>query len=262
MTFNGGERGWGRTSLDIASHTANSITFLVFDRAWNGFPGTAGSSLTHTVTPYEWRIAYGITPTRGRSPYDLSQQVFWNLDGFAANSSRTIAEHTLHLPYSGLRLETDEYGIPTGDIKGNRLNSTYDYWSAARSLSSGLNSPTKHSNTSGCRNGGGYDDTFLISRSQPWNRDDHLVASLESPRSGIKVDLYTDQEALHVLTWNAPDGKIASYYSNSSLLWYLVMANTTSRRHYAERDPRKDQGSATCGYFSADARLDRRNKPS
>ncbi|KAH8692265.1 hypothetical protein BGW36DRAFT_431486 [Talaromyces proteolyticus] len=48
----------------------------------------------------------------------------------------------------------------------------------------------------------GYDDIFLIARSQPWKKEDHPVATLYSAHSGITVDLYTDQEALHLHTWN------------------------------------------------------------
>lgn len=206
-TINGGEHGWGRMSFDVASHMKDSITFVVFDRGKNGFPGTAVSSLTHTLTPHAWHIAFGVTPTMAKSPISLSQQVFWNLDGFAEGSTKTVAEHTLHLPFSGLRLAADQDGIPTGDIIGNKVNSTYDFWSASRSLATGLRAVETSSKNGGAKCTG-YDDTFLISRSQPWSKDNSPVATLSSPQSGIKLDLYTDQEALHVLTWNEADGSI------------------------------------------------------
>lgn len=216
-TINGGEHGWGRMSFDVASHMKDSITFVVFDRGKNGFPGTAVSSLTHTLTPYAWHIAFGVTPTMAKSPISLSQQVFWNLDGFANNSSKTISDHTLHLPFSGLRLATDQDRVPTGDLIGNKVSSTYDFWSAPRPLAIGISSGVE--TNSNCGGGGGatnctgYDDTFLISRSQPWSKDNSPVAALSSPRSGITLDLYTDQEALHLLTWNDKDGKQSFVFS-------------------------------------------------
>ncbi|KAL2833068.1 putative aldose 1-epimerase family protein [Aspergillus pseudoustus] len=212
-TWNGGKHGWGRTILDIGSHTEDSITFVLFDRSWNGFPGTAASCLTHTVTPYEWRIAFGATPTRKPSPINISQQVFWNLDGFAANSSRTIAEHRLHLPLSGLRIETDAEGIPTGDLKANKLGSAYDFWSGdGKLLGRGLEQlrecpASRHPLSQ--RGTDGYDENFLVVRSQPWKKEDQPVASLSSDHSGITVDLYTDQEALHVQTWNDAFGPVS-----------------------------------------------------
>ncbi|KAH7310215.1 putative aldose 1-epimerase family protein [Rhexocercosporidium sp. MPI-PUGE-AT-0058] len=196
LTTNGGEKGWGRESLNVVSHMKDSITFVIFDGPGkNGFPGVAVSSLTHTVTPYEWKIAYGVTPVRKTSPISISNQVFWNLDGFAKGSSKRVMDHALHLPFSGLRLDTNAYGIPTGDIKGNKKNSTYDFWSSPRPLAPGLRKPDT-----------GYDDTFLISRSQPYDWTMRPAATLASNHSGIKLDLYTDQEALHVLTWNEEDG--------------------------------------------------------
>lgn len=178
-----------------AGHTKNSITFVVFDRdrgSRNGFPGGAAASLTHTLTPYEWKISYGVTPIGASFPISLSQQVFWNLDGLDSSHSeeRTVSDHNLALPFSGMRLDTDESDIPTGDIRGNRANSTFDFWSKPRKIG-----PTP------------LDDTFLISRRQPWSMYTAPVASLKSEKSGVKMELYTDQEALHVVTWDKETGE-------------------------------------------------------
>lgn len=195
-TLDGGARGWSQNALDVGSHTKNSITFVVFDRAGkNGFPGNAGSSLAHSVYPYEWRIAYGVTPTRTSDPVpiNLSHQTFWNLDGFRPGSPGTVADHTLHLPFSGLRLEEDETSVPTGNIKGNPTGSCHDFWSETKEMATCLGRK------------GGYNDLYLISRRE---RDDGAVATLSSHRTGISVDMYTDQEAIRLLTWeNRPDRK-------------------------------------------------------
>jgi len=192
-------------AFDVGSHTRNSITFVVFDRAGkNGFPGNGGSSLTHSVYPYEWRIAYGVTPTRTSQqvPINLSHKTFWNLNGFRPGSE-TIEEHLLHLPFSGLRLEEDEHGIPTGDIKGNKLNTPRDFWSGPKRLLKGLTH---------C---GSFDDLFLVSRPNPWERTSNPVASLSSEQSGITVDMYTDQEAVRLLTWDG--GAQCKYTEGTSL---------------------------------------------
>jgi aldose 1-epimerase len=191
-TFNGGERGWERMTFDVGSHTPNSITFVVFDRLGkNGFPGNSGSSLTHSVYKNEWRMAYGVTPTRTstRVPINLSHKTFFNLDGFS-KGSETIKDHKLRLPFSGLRLEEDEHGIPTGDIKGNKLDTPLDFWSESKRLSESLGQLSA------------LDHLFLVQRPNPWHKDSDPVASLSSDRSGIKVDLYTDQEAVRLLTWD------------------------------------------------------------
>jgi aldose 1-epimerase len=191
-TWNGGDKGWERMTFDVGSHTPNSLTFVVFERdGKNGFPGNSGSSLSHSVYPYEWRIAYGVTPTRTsiRVPINLSHKTFFNLDGFR-KGSETIKEHRLRLPFSGLRLEEDEHGIPTGDIKGNRIDTAYDFWSSSKRLSESLGDL------------GALDHLFLVQRPNPWHKDSYPVASLSSDRSGITVDMYTDQEAVRLLTWD------------------------------------------------------------
>jgi aldose 1-epimerase len=192
----GGRRPWGRAKFDIVSHSKNSITFLLVDLPHkNSFPSLLSAALTHTVTPYEWHISLGVTPL-GKSPINLSYQVFWNLDGFREGSPKTVRDHILYLPFSGLRLETDQDGAPTGNIRGNRMNSTYDFWSMPRPLGVGLTEGET-----------GYSDTFLISRSQAWSRDAEPVATLASMYSGVQLELYTDQDAVHLLTWNEKDGE-------------------------------------------------------
>lgn len=136
-TQDGGGRGWSRIALDVGSHTPNSLTFVIFDKARkNGFPANLGSSLTHSVFKNEWQISYGVTITRTSDlvPINLSHQTFWNLDSFGPDSDGTIGEHTLYLPLSGLRLEEDEHGISTGDIKGNMKETCHEFWSRPRHL--------------------------------------------------------------------------------------------------------------------------------
>jgi aldose 1-epimerase len=96
-TIDGGKRGWGNIKLEVAVHLKDTLTFFIYDRYDNGWPGIAGASLTHTVTPFAWHMAYGSTPMREAFPMDLSHRAYWNLDGFVANSSRTIENHKLSL---------------------------------------------------------------------------------------------------------------------------------------------------------------------
>ncbi|KAM3426612.1 hypothetical protein NHJ13734_009359 [Beauveria thailandica] len=184
-TIHGGDKGWGNVLVHPGARTKNSITFVVFDRGMDGFPGRAAASLTHTLLPYEWRISFGVTPLLHEYPISLSQQVFWTLNGL-----RGSADHALHLPYGGMRLEQDGNGVPTGSIVGNKRGSSLDFWSGPRKPSETL------------------DDTFLINRRGGWEMNTAPVASLSSNDSGISVDLYTNQEALHVVTWDDYSGQV------------------------------------------------------
>lgn len=208
--FNGGEHGWGRTTWDVAVHINNSITFVLFDRMWNGFPGIFAACLTHTVTPYEWQVAFGVTPLIKTAPLDLSQEVFFNLDGFRSGGTRTVLDHTLHLPSAGMRFEHDELGIATGNILSNRKAREFDFWSSpARTVGDALRQGPelpRHCLLEGGR-GCGYDEIFLLSHEDTGRKDERPVAVLSSPHSGVSMSLFTDRDALHVHTWNQKDGK-------------------------------------------------------
>ena len=81
-TFNGGDKGWGRLDWAVPSNEEDSIVFVMFDRGKNGFPGLFISCVTHTVTPHEWHIEYGVTPLlMPGGPINMAQQVYFNLDG-------------------------------------------------------------------------------------------------------------------------------------------------------------------------------------
>lgn len=220
--FNGGDNGWGRTTWDVAVHINNSITFVLFDRMSNGFPGIFAACLTHTVTPFEWRVAFGVTPLIKTGPLDLSQAVFFNLDGFqsAAGANRTVLDHSLYLPSSGMRFEVNELGVPTGSVLPNTRAAGHDFWSSPRSIGEGLRRRMPVLPAS-CRSAGsrecGYDDTFMLAHEDMGRKEERPSAVLSSAYSGITMELFTDRDALHVHTWNEKDGKSFRFVSSYSV---------------------------------------------
>lgn len=213
--FNGGHEGWGRQTWDIATHIENSITFVLFDHKWNGFPGIFASCLTHTVTPHQWRVAFGVTPLLKPGPINLSQQAFFNLDGFKSNSSHTILNHEIHLPTAGFRFELDELGIPTGDLKSNRKGGKHDFWSTKRRVGEGLRQERTKELSAGCETHNETDCTFdtmyMLSHRPLADKEDAPAAILSSATSGITMELYTDHDAVHVHSWNDAQSKISLF---------------------------------------------------
>ncbi|KAH1744275.1 hypothetical protein KXV78_006670 [Aspergillus fumigatus] len=188
----------GLDDARVILHISNSITFVLFDNRWNGFPGIFASCVTHTVTPYEWRIAFGVTPLLKAGPINFSQQVFFNLDGFRGNASTsdasdsTVLNHRPRLPSSGMRFDVDEWGIPTGDMKSNREGKEFDFWSADKFIGDEVQ-----------KGNAGSDVTYVLSHKPLGDKEDEPVAILSSKPSGVTMELYTDQDALHVHTWNS-----------------------------------------------------------
>ena len=199
-TYNGGKKGLGQHDFEVPYHKDNSILFVFFDRATNGFPGTFVGSITHTVTPYQWHIGYGVTPLLAEGgPLNLAQQVFFNLDGLRTSGNNTVLDHKLHLPLSGMRFGVDELGVATGDVLSNRKGKEHDFWSGSKEIRDALKANHQ---------GSSYDETFMLSHRHPDTKRENPAAILSSARSGITMEVYTDQDALHVHTWDQKNGEL------------------------------------------------------
>lgn len=172
----------------------------MFDKGKNGFPGLFVGCVTHTVSPYAWHIGYGVTPLlMPGGPLNMAQQAFFNLDGLRRTDNGTvgsISDHELHLPMSGMRFHFDEYGIPTGNILSNGKDKEHDFWSSPKSIRHVLDKNPDALASS-------YDQTFLLTHKYADSSRRHSPAAiLSSPRSGVTMEVYTDQDALRVHTWS------------------------------------------------------------
>lgn len=159
----------------------------------------------------------------------LSSHTYWNLDGFQNPDTPLALNHSLHLPYAGLRTAIDNIEIPTGDLLANKQYDINDWWSSPKQLGANLTSPSLLGNCG--FNCTGYDVSIAtlralarrLSTDPPaplsqncyiLNRDSAAaqnwqaapVATLASPWSGIQLDVYTDQAAFQLYTCNNMNG--------------------------------------------------------
>jgi len=145
-------------------------------------------------------------------------QTYWNLDGFANPETPTANNHTLYLPYSGQRIGVDNILIPDGSILPNHRYSVNDFWSAPKQLGANLTSPEIVGNCG--FNCSGYDNAWLINRAQngPYDwRTEGPVASLSSNFTGIKVDIFTDQDAFQVYSCPGQNGMFQRHTLSQNL---------------------------------------------
>ncbi|KAI8955823.1 aldose-1-epimerase [Xylaria longipes] len=209
-TLHGGHDGWDYRKFTVVSHTKDSITFSIVDPdGKEGFPGEVVSYITYTLNNYTWDFKMVALATTKKTPIMLSSHTYWNLDGFANNETQTALNHTLYLPYSGQRVGVDNILIPTGDILANKKGSVNDFWSAPKQLGASLNDPEAYGNCG--FNCTGYDTCWLITREEPynWRDESNFVARLQSPWSGIQLEVYTDQDAFQVYSCNGQNGTLA-----------------------------------------------------
>ncbi|KAH8730955.1 galactose mutarotase-like domain-containing protein [Phaeosphaeriaceae sp. PMI808] len=197
QTLHGGPNGWDHRNFTIVSHTKDSITFSIVDPdGEQGFPGEVVSYVTYTMTPNTWKIKIVAMATTKKTPIMLTSHTYWNLDGFANPDTPLALNHTFHLPYSGQRIGVDGALIPDGSILPNKKYSVNDFWSSPKQIGANYTSPEIFENCG--TNCTGYDNCWLVNRAQngPFDwRKSGPVASLWSNWSGIRVDVFSDQDA-------------------------------------------------------------------
>ncbi|EON69398.1 hypothetical protein W97_08658 [Coniosporium apollinis CBS 100218] len=209
-TLHGGPRGWDWRNFTVVAHTTSSVTFSIVDPdGEQGFPGEVISYITYTVTPYQWHIKMVALATTKKTPIMLTSHVYWNLDAFQNPNNPTALNHTLHLPYSGQRIAVDGILIPNGTILANQPGSVNDFWTAPKQVGASFDDPEILGNCG--TNCSGYDNCFLVNRAQegPFDwRSKGPVATVLSEWSGIRIDIWSDQDAFQLYGCGGQNGKL------------------------------------------------------
>ncbi|KAF2400554.1 galactose mutarotase-like protein [Trichodelitschia bisporula] len=210
-TLHGGPDGWDWRNWTVLAHTPTSITFELRDPDGSqGFPGEVISQVTYTVAKQRWYIRMVAQALTKKTPIMLSSHVYWNLDAFQNPNGLSALNHTLYMPYSNRRIATDGILIPTGQLLANERGSVNDFWSEPRTIGEGFGDPAIAGNCGGgCV---GYDTCYLVNRTpeeeSDWRgaRRGGPVAVMGSEWSGIRVAVYTEQEAFQVYSCNGQNG--------------------------------------------------------
>lgn len=169
--LHGGNLGFGRrvwNVTDITSGENQSITFsLLSDDLDQNYPGALHVTLKYTLTEAnELQLEYKATTTED-TIINLTHHSYFNLNGH--DSSVLDQEMTI---VSDEILETNSESIPTGKFTA-LSGHAFDFRSAK-------NCPAS------------IDNSFVI---KPSNE---VVATLYSPKTKLKMSVYTDQPSVHI----------------------------------------------------------------
>lgn len=204
-TLHGGDVGYDMRNWTIVEQTKDSMTFLFYDKAYEGFPGDVINMVTYTVTD-EPAFYSRITsiPTGERTPIMIANHVYWNLGAFVSEDALTILNDTLHMPAAKRYINIDGWEVPTGNIsltKGTPLD-----FVQPKKIGKDI-----HKTENGCGTGClGYDNAFILDLPRSANPGDPSREALtwSSPATGIKMSLYTNQESLQLYTCDTQNGSI------------------------------------------------------
>lgn len=217
-SLHGGIVGYDQRNWTIVSHTTTTITFSLLDDAFEDYPGRVMNYATFTVSGGE---APSLTsrlvsiPLDESTPLMLITHPYFNLDAFVNTTDPTILEHTLHMPYSDRYVEIDSIEVATGAI-GSTTDTPLDFTSPS-TLGSSIKAGVQQCGAD-CI---GIDTNFIIDRAFPASLATGVyspsannvpstapVLTISSSRTGITMDVYTNQPALIVYTCNKLNGTI------------------------------------------------------
>ncbi|ORY14300.1 aldose 1-epimeras-like protein [Clohesyomyces aquaticus] len=204
-TLHSGTNNWSYRVWNVTHVTNSSITYSIYDPANStGMPGHVEATVTYALSKNKWHITMDAVSPDTKTPIMLTQHTYFQLDAFANPATRTIWNHTIHMPYAHRGMKIDQGALPTGEIANITKDTIDDFWSAPHQLgfASGNKEFEGHCGADGACHG--YNHNWAFDDVRP---AEAVVATLSSAWSGIKADLRTNQDAIVLYTCNWNDGK-------------------------------------------------------
>ena len=201
-TLHGGEFGVDRVVWDVQSVTDNAIVLhVVLPDGMDGFPGNLDITMTYTLTPdNEFRVDY-LATTDTPTVCNLSHHSFFNLKG---EGNGTILDHEMMINSKVITVIDDNL-IPTGvflPVKGTPMD-----FMTEKPI--GRDIEAYHPQM---ENGGGYDFNWILNK--PLG-EMGLAATVYEPKSGRRMEVYTDQPGMQFYSGNFFDGKTTGKYGKA-----------------------------------------------
>ncbi len=189
----GGNSGWMNQVYDIKAKTDSSVVFAIKAKdGENGFPGTVEATATYMVRNNNSLDIVFEATTDKKTVINMTNHCYFNLNG---DLSKDGFDQIMYINADKFT-PSDKYYIPTGEIKdvtgtpmdfrkaaviGKKIDMTYDQ----------------------IKNATGYDHNWCLNTYQHGKGNDQAIAAnLYSPKTGIKLSVYTNEPGLQVYTGN------------------------------------------------------------
>lgn len=188
-----GTLGWQYRVYDATQPNDTTLVLNIIDNDGNnGFPGTVNASVIYTLTSdNSLCIDYEAT-TDKPTIINLTNHSYFNLSG---DPRETILDEQLMVVASNYT-PVDSTFMTYGDIVP--VKSTPFDFTAPRAIRDSIALDNEQ-----IRNANGYDHNFVLDHN---NTD--LAATLYDPRSGIFMEVFTDEPGIQVYTGNFLDGTV------------------------------------------------------
>ncbi len=190
----GGNTGWIHKIYDITERTDSSVTLsLTSPDGDNGFPGTVKATATYVVkSDNTLDIVFGAT-TDKETVINMTNHSYFNLNGDPSQKGEDQVMYVNADKYT----PSDAKYIPTGEIKD--VTGTPMDFRKAHALGETINDTTFDQ----IKNATGYDHNWCLNTYKDGKGDDKTVAaSLYSPKTGIQLEVFTNEPGIQVYTGN------------------------------------------------------------
>ena len=245
-TLHGGPTGWQYQLLKVEGVTSNTLTLsLVSPDGDNNFPGEVHVRLVYTLTDDNTLdIRYRAT-TDAPTVINMTNHSYFNLNGDGAT---TILNHLLTIDADRYTPIDDSY-LPLGTLEPV-AGTPFDF-RKAKAVGEEIGADNQQ-----LRNGYGYDHNWVLNTKGDINKP---CARLESPTTGIVLEVFTTEPGMQVYTGNFLDGTVKGkegirYPQRSAICLETQKYPDSPNNHWAESNAYLNPGevyeSHTCFRFT------------
>lgn len=203
-SLHGGLKGFNAVVWDVKNVTTQSIElFYLSADGEEGFPGNLSVTVTYSLTDDNALELHYRATTDKTTILNLTNHSYFNLSG---EGDPYIGDHLLMLNADEY-LPTDATAIPYGDsapVKGTPMDFTNPIEIGAR-----INDDFEQ-----LQFGNGYDHTYILNESADDNGY-HYAGYCQSPKTGIKMEMFTTEPGLQLYTGNWMTGRFKAKNDHS-----------------------------------------------
>jgi aldose 1-epimerase len=201
-TLHGGKSGYDMAIWDAkrVDSTTLILTYLSKDME-EGFPGNLSIQVTYHLTDDNGiKVSYEAV-TDKTTVVNLTNHSYFNLNGAG---SGTILNHSMQI-FADNYTPVDSTLIPTGKIEPVK-GTPFDF-TQPENIGARIEDKDQQ-----LINGKGYDHNFVLNK----HADTIPVAIVKGEKSGIEMDIYTDEPGIQFYSGNFMDGKNIMKYGNTN----------------------------------------------
>lgn len=189
----GGNTGWLHKIYEVKSKNDSSVVFAITAKdGENGFPGTVNATATYTVKSNNTLDIVFQATTDKETVINMTNHSYFNLNG---DPSKEGYNQVMYVNADKFT-PSDRFYIPTGEIK-DVAGTPMDFREATAIANKYDPSYDQ------IKNATGYDHNWCLNTFKNGKGDDKTVAaSLYSPKTGIFMEVFTNEPGIQVYTGN------------------------------------------------------------